>query len=335
MKQSKIFHDKRYDKYLCKRMREPHTMIQMLDSWFCRYKVTSSSDTPGKGRLDPIKGTSLFTSETKPAVKNCKEKAKHLSDPFPFEEMYDMIQPSPRCKHSLTEYLSKRGESKLESYHDRSVHYANTGMRASLVDSLSLVGMAAHNLRIRHKRSFRLSENREARKHIPSSWKKVLPYHNHSKLQYVNGLATAVGATIPFPGAEELSDDNSERFFSQYMTTKPASVVIDCLGRCTCPLCMSPSAPSCSKPSMDPLVTQTTRASQSPPKQQQQIQEQPQQQMLQTKPPQLLQQNAPRMQITPPAPQQHLPQLIPTLPMYHVVPIKVTIASCSQSCMLR
>ena len=66
--------------------------------------------------------------------------------------MYDKILPNPNSKHGLTEYLSKRGESKLESFHDRQANFANSGMRNSLADNLNLMGTARCNLAICHKR---------------------------------------------------------------------------------------------------------------------------------------------------------------------------------------
>ena len=140
---TKVFRD-RYARFLRKRINEKQTIIQALDDWFCRYKVTSldpMSQPPG-GRLDPVKGVPLFTPDTRTAVENCKLKAEYLADPLPLEEMYDKIPPNPNSKHGLTEYLSKRGESKLEAFHDRFAHFANCGMRDSLADNLNLAGTA-------------------------------------------------------------------------------------------------------------------------------------------------------------------------------------------------
>jgi hypothetical protein len=161
---TKQFRD-RYSKYLRKQMRQPQTMIQLLDDWFCRYKVTSSDplNKPAKGRLDPYRNIALFTPETKSAVKNCKEKAIYLGDPLPLDQMYDKIKRSPNAEHNLVEYLSKRGESKLEAYHDRAAHFANTGMRSSLCDNLNLCGTARYNLAIRQKRAL-ISSNDSDRK---------------------------------------------------------------------------------------------------------------------------------------------------------------------------
>jgi len=153
MKSTKTFRE-RHSKCLRKQFRSPETMRQNFDVWFCRWKVTSSSaDHPAHGRLDPIHLCPSFTSETKEAVENCKEKAQCTHDPLPLKPMHDTILPHPNSKHQLTECLSLRGESKLESFHDHSGNFANTGMRNSLADNLNLMGTARHNLAIHHKQS--------------------------------------------------------------------------------------------------------------------------------------------------------------------------------------
>ena len=170
--------------------------------------------------------TQLFTADTKTAVLNCKEKAKHLSDPLPLEEMCYKMLPNPNSTHQLTEHLSKRGESKLEAFHDRFAHFANCGMRNSLADNLNLAGTARYNLSIRHKRGLVATENPnenpmsslEYRKKIPAGWDKAVPYFNHSELWHINMLAAAVNCSYPFPNAEILPPDNGERFFSEYLT---------------------------------------------------------------------------------------------------------------------
>ena len=216
LKTTKNFRD-RYSKYLRKKLHHPNTMIQNLDDWFCNYKVTSSGGRPAGGRIDPERGIALFTSETKTAVENCKQKAIHLSDPLPIEEMYFAVKPNPNSRHKLTEYLSKRGESKLEAFHDRLANFANTGMRDSLADNLHLAGTARYNLAIRHKRLFVTSITTEERKQLPAAWEKVVPYWNHSELWHINLMAKDIGIAMPFPLAERLPPDNGERFYSEYM----------------------------------------------------------------------------------------------------------------------
>jgi hypothetical protein len=105
-------------KYLRKEIRPPHVMCQMLDDWFARFKCTASSDSnrPAMGRLDPqSKNEPLFTVETKTALLNCNKKSHYLQDPLPLEQMYEVISPNPNSSHGLNEYLSRRGESNLES----------------------------------------------------------------------------------------------------------------------------------------------------------------------------------------------------------------------------
>jgi len=166
-----------------------------------------------------------------------------------------MIPPNPNSKHNLTEFLSKRGESKLESYHDRFAHFANCGMRQRLADSLNLAGTARFNLAIRHKRSLIVTTENptknpsvdgqdtivNTRKKIPVAWEKVVPFFNHTELAYVNGLANEVGCRIPFPKAEPLQPANGERFFSRHMETlKEIGSKRGEDGDCLCNTCIMP-----------------------------------------------------------------------------------------------
>jgi len=166
-------------------MHEHKTIIQMLDVWFCKYKVTPSDpiNKPAGGRLDPIWQISLFAADTKTTVECCKETAKFLTDPMPLKLMYHEMLPNPT--HQLTEYLSLRGESKLEAFHDRFAHFANCGMRDSLADNLNLAGTARYNISIRHVWSLVSTNNIENpceklkdRKKMPAVCEKVVPFFN-------------------------------------------------------------------------------------------------------------------------------------------------------------
>jgi hypothetical protein len=66
LEESKQFKDQ-YSKYLRKRLNPPATMIKNLDTWYSKYKVTSSDPegNPVGGRLDPVRKISLFTMDTK------------------------------------------------------------------------------------------------------------------------------------------------------------------------------------------------------------------------------------------------------------------------------
>lgn len=193
LKRTKHFR-KRHGKHLRKRLREPNTMVQRLDDWFCKHKVTSSDPDarPARERLDPGRNIPLFTSDTKSAAENCKLKASHLADPMQIDHMCDKIQPNPNSKHQLIEHMSKRGESKLESFHDRLAHFANGGMRDSLSDNLHLAGTARHNLAIRHKRHLMTLEKAK-RYDIPAAWEKIVPFWNHTELVHINQMAIKVG----------------------------------------------------------------------------------------------------------------------------------------------
>jgi hypothetical protein len=242
MKNTRLFRQ-RYDKYLRKEIRHPNTMQSMLDNWFSRYKCTASgpNSLPAFGRLDPVTQQSLFTAETKDAWRNCREKAEYLQDPLPLTEMYYTIPPNPNSKHGLNEYLSRRGESSLESFHCLLAHFANCGMRSSLADNLNLTGTARYNLAIRHKLHIASRTSIEERRKMPSAWETVPPYHNHTELSWINEMAKQVGVPpdkLPFPKAEPLSQDTGERFFSEYLDwiqkTKPQ---VDADDRCLCHLC--------------------------------------------------------------------------------------------------
>jgi len=101
MKGTRVFRD-RHSKFLRKRLHKEATIVQMLDDWFCRCKVTSSDAArPAQGRLDPMRGTALFTPDAKPAIENCEEKAKHVSDVLPLEEMHKETLPNPNSGHQL------------------------------------------------------------------------------------------------------------------------------------------------------------------------------------------------------------------------------------------
>ena len=220
MKGTRLFRQ-RYDKHLRKVIRRANVMRAMLEGWFNRYKCSSSDpvNRPAGGRRDPNTEQTLFTEETRDAWLNCKDKAEYLQDPLPLDEMYYVIPPNPNSPHQLNEYISRRGESSLESFHGLLAHFANCGMRSSLADNLNLTGTARYNLGIRMKLRIASIASLEVRSKMPGAWETVLPYFNHSELNWVNSLAVECGIEdkLPFPCAEQLGKDTGERFFSEYM----------------------------------------------------------------------------------------------------------------------
>jgi len=258
MKGTRLFRQ-RYDKYLRKEIRSPNVMRAMLECWFNRYKCSSSDECyrPAGGTLDPRTQQPLFTPETRDAWMNCKDKAEHLQDPLPLDEMYYVIPPNPNSPHQLNEYLSRRGESSLESFHALLAHFANCGMRSSLADNLNLTGTARFNLGIRTKLRIASIPSSEQRSKMPSAWESVIPYFNHSELAWVNSLARECGinTTIPFPFAEQLSEDTGERFFSEYIQwMRLEKPVINELDMCLCVACNN--GLQVSRPSLPPMPSQ-------------------------------------------------------------------------------
>jgi len=107
LKVSRLFRQ-RYDKHLQKEIRAPHTLCSMLDDWFDRCKCTSGDvSCPERGRLDPVTGETLFSSQTKEAVLNGKDEAAYLQDPLTLDEMYHTTHSSPNSPHQLKEHLSR------------------------------------------------------------------------------------------------------------------------------------------------------------------------------------------------------------------------------------
>jgi len=253
LKSTKYFRQ-RNSKCLRKEIRHPNVICDNLDQWFIRFKCTASEgSSPAQGRLDPVTGDSLFTSETKAAVTNCKEKAMHLQDPMPLEQMYDVMLPNPNSEHGLKEYLSRRGESNLESFHLMLAHFGNCGMRETLADNLNLTGTARFNVQIRHKLRLSKLTDENTRALTPSGWETVPDYFNHSELDYVNKLARSAGIQSdqePFKFVEPLPFDNGERFFSEHLAwlkdTKPKNDENDmCLcHRCCGTTTTQPSTPN-------------------------------------------------------------------------------------------
>ena len=242
LKSTKVFRQ-RCDRYLRKEIRPPHILCSMLDDWFDQFKCTSSDGSrPARGRKDLITGDTLFSSETKTTVEECKKKASCIQDPLPLEQMYDVMLPSINSPHQLKEHISHRGESCLESFHLMLAHFGNCGMRTSLADNLNLTGTARFNLSVRHRRRLiALTPENTDRKKIPAAYESIVSFFNHSELHYINNIAIQSGVSqqhLPFKQLEDLQPDNGERFFSEHLDwmryTKPR---YDKLCRCLCVGC--------------------------------------------------------------------------------------------------
>jgi len=245
IKSTKVF-KQRYEKYLRKEICPANIMCGMLDDWFIvQFKCAATAGSrPAGGRKDPINGNTLFSTETKGAIEECKKKAVHLQDPLPLDQMYDIIHPSPNASHQLKECLSRRGKSCLELFHLMLAHFGNSGMRTTLADNLNLTGTARHNLSIRRKRLLIAvtPENTVNRTKTPAAYESVVEFYNHTELHHINRMAIQAGQTatnLPFQNVEMLPPDNGERFFSECLSwmrdAKPRYNLVNC--RCLCSIC--------------------------------------------------------------------------------------------------
>ena len=218
MRQTKVFRE-RYGKYLRKIIRAFQTIVMRLEEWKIKYKVRSRSDSgpPARGRLNHKTQQPLFTQDTHSAIENCKKKAEFLADPIPIEDMYREIKPHPKSSHQLSEWVSYRGESKLESWHNNLAHFSNGGTNEKLSDGLNLCGTARYNRQIQHKLRFVSKTTEQRNKKMPAAWETVVSHWNHQQLAFINKLAVRCGASKLFDDVEHLPQDNGERFFSEYL----------------------------------------------------------------------------------------------------------------------
>lgn len=79
LKATKVFRQW-YDRYLRKEIRPPHILCGMLDDWFDQFKCSATDPTsrPARGRYDPVTGETLFTAETKDAIKKTVKRRPHI-----------------------------------------------------------------------------------------------------------------------------------------------------------------------------------------------------------------------------------------------------------------
>jgi len=231
---------KKYSQFLMKQMHPAQIAEHKLWAWHRKYKCSGDG---ALGRKDPRTDKTLFMMEMKTTLVEQVKKVRYIPDPMPVDQMYRRIEPPPGSMHGLPVYVSLRGESKLESFHDPLSNYANTATRRSLADALNLNGTARHNVNIRHRLAL-TSLPHEERPKVIAFWANSPSYYNHSMLGYINGLATAAGySTLPFKSVRQISDDNGERFFSEYFIqeksrakTRPTSALNDL---CHCVECCS------------------------------------------------------------------------------------------------
>jgi len=170
-------------------------------------------------------------------INNNKATAFFIQDPF---EMYVEVQPGRKSKHKLPVQLSKRPESHLESFHGTMAHFANNGMRHKLATVLTLRGATEYNER-QDKKWERISNDDVPRcdGFIPTHLRDKPKFYNHALLGYLNKMAAARGITEPFPYCNKLSQNNGEKFLSDYFFEQESRKKDNMLesGQCICHEC--------------------------------------------------------------------------------------------------
>ena len=223
--------------------------------------------------------------------------------------MYRELKPKPNSRHQLSIWLSLRGESSLESFHDNLANFANSGMGASLADILNLMGTARYNFAIRHKLQIAAKRQEERQTNMPVGWETAVPHWNHSELAHINCLAASMNVDAPFRGVETLPKDNGERFFSEYLDDRKQIVGSikehNQSGRCPCLRCENNPIPleGVSNNPTSPLVLMINKKQ--PPPEQQKEKEKEKEKQLTSPPP-----------VTSPSPPAH----VPWSPPAHVSP---------------
>ena len=210
---------RKFQQHLRKIILPGNTIRLKLTQWFDKYKVVSSDpiNSPAGGSPDPNTGKYLFTSATKPVVEEQKKKCDHLGDPAPIDSMYREVKPPINSKHGLSKWLSLRGESKLESFHNPLANFGNGNMNRHLADALNLLGTCRHNVKVRHRLWLADTALCERPK-MYQQWEDLPSYFNHSDLLYINGLARLLGCKrVPFLHTRSLPPDNGERYYSDYL----------------------------------------------------------------------------------------------------------------------
>jgi hypothetical protein len=231
-------------KFLRKVMHGDELAKTNLHQWVVCYKCSASEgQLPAEGKRDPRTGQTLFTETTHSAVENCIRNVVHLQDLLPLEQMYREVKPPRNAKHNCSTWVSFRGESKLESFHDNLAHFGNCGMDRKLCDILNLAGTARYNFTIRN----RIHKVKFPDANLPVQWQDVVSFYNHSELATINKMAADAHADyIPFAWVEPLVEDTKEVFFSEYLTRRlevAENYPDHTDDQCPCNLCKQPSLP--------------------------------------------------------------------------------------------
>ena len=231
----------KYGKYMRKMVYSAELIRDKLDKWWVQFKINGSTGkSGGKGKLHAGKG--VFTVDSRDAYLSALKHAEYITDIIPYDELYNVFDPPRGAKHTCRTYQLMRGaESNLECFHDSLSNFANTGMKPSLADVITMQGISEYNLR---KRVAHLHAADPAkRQKIHPSFRGIPFCTDESRLSRMNEMAVKAGVPAPFSDMRELSEDNGERFLWSYFEQqkeRDKTIGVTVAGtRCVCEKCVS------------------------------------------------------------------------------------------------
>jgi hypothetical protein len=161
-------------------------------------------------------GRQAFTNTTIKAVENQLEKVEHAKDPKD-TGMYIEIPAGKSSSHGLSKWQSKQPEPALEKGHESLAHHANGRCAPEFGDSLTLGGMATHNVRRRWICKINELKLKGKEVSIPFEYQDQPPFWDHSYLGYLNGCAKDHNLPPLFSNTTPtVNEDNGIKFLSEY-----------------------------------------------------------------------------------------------------------------------
>ena len=223
------------DPHLRTRIHPKEVAVSRLESWLVNF--ISKKDAQNRP---------LCSEKTQPTIRNQQKHMDHISD-IPSFDPYREIKPGPNSKSGLSFFLSARPEAHLELFHLSLAHFANTNMKPSLADCLTLRGITEHNLSIHHKLNSSKGKPIFEGK-VPLHHDEKPAFTDHSLLNFLNQVAQSHGIKEPFLNVTPtIAEDNGEVFLSEYFHQQKIRNEADCCDpltkRCLCPNCSGNATP--------------------------------------------------------------------------------------------
>ena len=160
-------------------------------------------------------GRYLFNLKTEGVIEEQKKKVRYAADPPNFK-IYRKIPPPKKSIHRLPTFISLRPESGLEKAHHSMGHFANTGMRPLLADSLTFGGIADGNVKKRWILEKYQRQLAGYESDTPLHFSDDPLYLDHSELIFLNMCAKKRGLKKPFSYTTPINENNGESIGSEY-----------------------------------------------------------------------------------------------------------------------